>query len=201
MPYTSTPERDALERIAEFDHPFTVGPAGELADAPAGIYAPEIYHDDAGDITGAGSMWEALTGYTSQHGYRGAVMHSSEFLGGRLADDILSTPGVYVVVTVDVLPHVTYPHTWSDSGARCTACGLIGNGSDNGSCPAHPDYDPELVDDDEDPEPAGWAAMRLRHADYPHEPGRLFDCPACEAQCHCAPGEAECVYSGPHRNL
>ena len=36
------------------------------------------------------------------------------------------------------------------------------------------------------------------HADYPHEPGRLYGCPACEAACHCTPGDAECVYSGPH---
>ena len=36
------------------------------------------------------------------------------------------------------------------------------------------------------------------HADYPHEPGRLYGCPACEAACHCTPGDAECVYAGPH---
>ena len=40
--------------------------------------------------------------------------------------------------------------------------------------------------------------LPLRHADYPHEPGRLYGCPACEARCHCTPGDAECVYSGPH---
>ena len=39
------------------------------------------------------------------------------------------------------------------------------------------------------------------HADYPHEPGRLYGCPACEAACHCTPGDAECVYSGPHNGL
>jgi len=27
--------------------------------------------------------------------------------------------------------------------------------------------------------------LPLRHADYPHEPGQLYDCPACEAQCFC----------------
>jgi len=36
------------------------------------------------------------------------------------------------------------------------------------------------------------------HADYPHEPGRLYGCPACEAACYCTPGDAECVFSGPH---
>lgn len=41
----------------------------------------------------------------------------------------------------------------------------------------------------------------LEHVNYPHEPGRLFDCPACEARCHCDdnPGTTECVYSGRHR--
>jgi hypothetical protein len=32
------------------------------------------------------------------------------------------------------------------------------------------------------------------HADYPHFPGSLFDCEACEAECFCVPGETECVY-------
>jgi hypothetical protein len=39
------------------------------------------------------------------------------------------------------------------------------------------------------------------HADYPHEPGRLYGCPACETACHCTPGHMECVYSGPHNGL
>jgi len=29
---------------------------------------------------------------------------------------------------------------------------------------------------------------RVPHADYPHEPGTLYDCPACEAACFCADG-------------
>jgi hypothetical protein len=36
------------------------------------------------------------------------------------------------------------------------------------------------------------------HADYPHEPGRLYDCAACESRCHCTAGYAECVYVGQH---
>ena len=24
-----------------------------------------------------------------------------------------------------------------------------------------------------------------KHVDYPHFPGTLYDCPACEARCHC----------------
>jgi hypothetical protein len=37
-----------------------------------------------------------------------------------------------------------------------------------------------------------------RHADYPHSAGALYDCAACEAQCHCTPDSAECVFDGPH---
>lgn len=39
-----------------------------------------------------------------------------------------------------------------------------------------------------------------QHVNYPHEPGRLVDCPACEARCHCDPdpGTTACVYDGPH---
>lgn len=36
------------------------------------------------------------------------------------------------------------------------------------------------------------------HADYPHEPGRLHDCAACEARCHCTGDSSHtpCVYCG-----
>lgn len=94
---------EELQRIAEFDHVFTVTPAGAVVDGPRGIYAPEYYDDTtAAELTGAG--WEALTGYTGQYGYSGPHMHASEFIGGRLARDILETPGAYVVVVVAVMP-------------------------------------------------------------------------------------------------
>lgn len=31
------------------------------------------------------------------------------------------------------------------------------------------------------------------HIDYPHHPGTLYDCPACERECYCAPG-LDCVH-------
>ena len=157
-----------LQAIADFDHPFTVSDDGTLSDAHD-VYAPEVYHSETDDIEidgiagRRGETWEALYGYTGQYSYNGAVMHSSEFLGGGLADDILSTPGTYVVVVVECESVVTYPHEWSPSGARCvrTGCNVVGAGPGDGSCESHPDYDAELVDDDEDPEPAGWAILRL----------------------------------------
>lgn len=38
----------------------------------------------------------------------------------------------------------------------------------------------------------------LMHVDYPHEPGYLHDCPACESRCHCTPRSAPCVFDGYH---
>lgn len=36
----------------------------------------------------------------------------------------------------------------------------------------------------------------IPHADYPHKPGRLHDCPRCESECFCADlaGDTECVF-------
>lgn len=53
----------------------------------------------------------------------------------------------------------------------------------------------------------GWSGLWLRtarehsgprHADYPHEPGYLIGCPACESECHCDGYSAECVFDGEH---
>lgn len=45
--------------------------------------------------------WEFLTGWTGQYGYSGMVMHSSEYVGGRLARHIRETAGYYVCLVVD----------------------------------------------------------------------------------------------------
>lgn len=35
-----------------------------------------------------------------------------------------------------------------------------------------------------------------KHADYPHSPGMLYDCPECEARCYCGDltRETHCVH-------
>lgn len=102
----------------EFDHVFTVMSGGTITDGPSGIYAPSS-HD--GELDGSG--WEYFThGYTGQYGYRGPIMHASEFIGGRLERDILSTPGIYAVVA-------DYPNTHEFDGpdgpfAECRECGF-----------------------------------------------------------------------------
>lgn len=57
----------------------------------------------------------------------------------------------------------------------------------------------DILDDEGDPL---WENI-YPHQDYPHEPGRLHGCQACEARCHCDPdpGTTACVYDGtddPH---
>lgn len=51
--------------------------------------------------------WDLLSGYTGQQGYNGPVLHFSEYIGGKLAEDILSTPGTYGATFVDVFDDVT----------------------------------------------------------------------------------------------
>lgn len=41
----------------------------------------------------------------------------------------------------------------------------------------------------------------IAHANYPHNAGRLYDCPACDAACHCVADETECVFEGEHNGM
>ncbi len=58
----------------------------------------------------------------------------------------------------------------------------------------------QLMDDDgipfSFPITHGEAGIQIiTHVDYPHQPGYLYDCPACEAQCHCeGTQDSSCVY-------
>lgn len=82
-----------LNDIMEFDHVVRVNEDGSVIGVND-IYAPDLIDDE---ILGEG--WEFYsTGYSGQYNYSGPIMHNSEYLGGRLEEDILSDPGVYVVV-------------------------------------------------------------------------------------------------------
>lgn len=96
----------------DFDVPFQVHADGTITDVEGvHIYAPTVYHVDdqqpPHDIEvhpGArGDRWEALTGFTGQYSYNGAVLHASEFIGGGLERHLLEHPGVYVSTAVEVL--------------------------------------------------------------------------------------------------
>lgn len=97
----------------EFDHVIRIDVYGNAIDV-AGVHAPEVVvecdDDDAGSITLQAEAemvhyverqgWELMTGYTGQYLYHGPIMHTSEYVGGRLEEDIRETPGLYVVVEV-----------------------------------------------------------------------------------------------------
>ena len=98
-----------LSEAMDFDHPIRVtvpedgGPATVTDDVDE--HAPGAYSDaDGDDWLDDSGRWEwASTGYTGQYGYRGPVMHASELIGGRLADDILTTSGTYAAVIVEAV--------------------------------------------------------------------------------------------------
>ena len=82
-----------LNAVMEFERVIQVHADGSVTTVGNVIWAPDLYD---GDLSGDG--WELMTGYSGQHAYNGPIMHNSEFIGGRMAEDILSTPGVYVAL-------------------------------------------------------------------------------------------------------
>lgn len=102
----------SLNDQMSFDHVIRIDENGAVAKPLTTTYAPEVYvecaDDDCGPITAEAEAamiahveeqgWELMTGYTGQCLYNGPIMHVSEYVGGRLEDDIRATPGLYVVV-------------------------------------------------------------------------------------------------------
>src|SRR5689334_24718518 len=99
----------------QFGHVIRVHDDGSITD-PANVYAPEtvVALDDDGQMIGSDDLdgvdvlisgtdgWRFMHGYTGQYGSSGRsfIMHPSEFIGGRMERDILSTPGYYAAVVV-----------------------------------------------------------------------------------------------------
>lgn len=88
-----------LDNSIEFDTAFVVLPNGEYVET--GEYVPSVYSDAYDDVYVESSQWVALTGYTGQFGYNGAVFHPSEYFGGRLLKDVSEDiGGVYALAVV-----------------------------------------------------------------------------------------------------
>lgn len=98
----TVPTRDTLSGLIEFDQPFTIGPDGSLS-FPREVWAPSVYLEVDGDGQYVGGpdidddSWSFVDGFSGQYRYAGPIMHASEFLGGRMAQHVLETPGTYVV--------------------------------------------------------------------------------------------------------
>jgi hypothetical protein len=105
----------SLNDMMQIDHVVRVHSDGTVTDA-TGVYAPELTMDSADDYQilaeheqdyaaqAERQGWDLMRGYTGQYGYRGVIMHPSEYIGGGLERDILARPGLYVAITVEMLP-------------------------------------------------------------------------------------------------
>lgn len=107
---------DTLDSLMQMDHVIRVDADGLVHDDVRDSYAPEIsmQTDDDGSILAEHDAelivdlerqgWTVETGWTGQHGnHKGnPVMHTSEFIGGSLAEHILTTPGQWVACSVEV---------------------------------------------------------------------------------------------------
>jgi hypothetical protein len=103
-----------LDAFMQVGHVIRVWDDGTADDVVGGVYAPklDITLDAEGsmvDITCADliasakvSGWSVENGWSGQSGYSGPMMRTSEFVGGDLAEHVMSTPGYWVVVEPSV---------------------------------------------------------------------------------------------------
>jgi len=96
----TTATEDTLNDIMDLDHVIEVLEDGSI-NTDTELYAPSITATEGEEPdVDAAEEWQLLSGYTGQYSYNGPVMHDSEYIGGRLAADILAKPGFYVAVPV-----------------------------------------------------------------------------------------------------
>lgn len=117
-------QTQTLNDIMEFDHVVRIESGNATDRMPDGeripLYAPECFHNGWGEgkHIEPGTGWTLLEGYTGQYGYRGPVMHASEYIGEgcTLERDILAQDGFYVVIACEVLE---CDETCEPSGPDC----------------------------------------------------------------------------------
>jgi hypothetical protein len=91
---TNKVTRNNLNGIMDFDTVIKVDAGGNVEEV-SNVYGPEAAYNGAIEESGG---WSLMDGYSGQSGYSGPIMHDSEYIGGNLAQDILDTPGYYVVI-------------------------------------------------------------------------------------------------------
>ena len=99
------PTRDTLNSLVEFYCPFIVHGDGRVTTNPTGApYCPEVHHVEHGNgVEICDERWGFVDGFSGQFRYSGPVMHASEYLGGRMAEHVLSQPGTYCLAVVEVI--------------------------------------------------------------------------------------------------
>lgn len=80
-----------INAIMSFDRVIEVKEDGSIIDSKE--YAPCLLGEWLDD-----SSWELMNGYSGQYCYSGPIMHPSEFIGGKMEEDIRENPGIYVAV-------------------------------------------------------------------------------------------------------
>lgn len=102
-----------LNDVMEFGHVIRVQDGKVHEDVPnqREFWAPELHWEgDDGNATHVfqpytpDSGWTLLDGYSGQWRYSGPIMHQSEYIGGRMEQDILARDGYYVALVCDTLP-------------------------------------------------------------------------------------------------
>ncbi len=88
-----------LSDLMEFDHVIEVHSDGTVTDGPSWLYAPNL-HDERLDSP----SWSLMNGYSGQYLYSGPIMNNAEFIGGKMAEAILATPGYYVAIVASWEP-------------------------------------------------------------------------------------------------
>lgn len=86
---------------------------GEVKDYSGPLYAPEDAYWDNGDPELDQGLWTLETGWTGQYSYSGPCMHPSEYIGGRLADYILETDGLWVAIVIEDIDDLDNPAGWA----------------------------------------------------------------------------------------
>jgi hypothetical protein len=126
--YATTDKRKnmkSLNDMMEFDHVVEVLEDGTVNETPGIFIYAELNVNPAGeDEFSLEEGWELLQGFTGQYGYRGPVMHPSEFIGGGLERHILETPGYYVALVVNAYcDYSGETQCEEDSGCDCEPAG------------------------------------------------------------------------------
>lgn len=114
----------------QIDHVIRVREDGTVTDQGiTGVYAPEIHIEYDGPFAEAqisddqeramatwvkGQGWDILTGWSMNGGP--AIMHASQYIGGRLAAHIRETPGYWVKLSVEIYPGEDDPEHESNGG-------------------------------------------------------------------------------------
>jgi hypothetical protein len=151
-------EAGKLNDVMQFDHVIRVWPGGLITEPMGEPYAPEV--SDNGESVS--EPWSLMTGYSGQYRYSGPCMHASEYIGGRIARDILAQPGWYVALVAEAD---------SCDSDGCEECNPFGDTP----CPV----DCDLCASDE---PAGWVVAYVE-ADCEGHPAGPYDPMGQEVTC------------------